>query len=349
MINIKESIINYFRNLPQILKFNLDKNYHHLSIIAIACFIIVFNLAFQNASLALAEQEMDYYDIDVEVANKIISKVAEYTKFEEDLEQCGIVLEISANDEYICKDDSPNTEKSKLEREYVVQKGETISTIARKFDMHVASILDRNRLTVDEFEDIRAGQIIIIPSKDTSNSKQWLADLNYKKEQERLVLEKKRQEKERKRKLAAKKRSTYYRSSSSSSRSTSTTSSSKYSGGFSGGFSVPISHNGISRGLSRYHHGIDYRANVGTPVKAAAGGKVVGSSGGWGSGYGKSIVIDHGGGYTTRYAHLNSFAVSVGQSVGAGQVVGYSGNTGWSTGPHLHFETRVGGKPINPF
>lgn len=309
--------------------------------------MVFFNLAFKDSSLVLAQDEFNYYDSSPEVANKIISDVSKYTIFDEDLEQTELAFNISQNDEYLTNNESLNTEKSTLEREYMVQKGDTITTIANKFEMHVASILDRNGLNVDDIENIKAGQVLIIPSKDTSDSKQWLADLNYKKEQERLrqiALEKKKQEEAaKKKKLAASKRSVASRSSSTS------RSAVGYGGSFSGGFSIPISSKGISRGVSGGHAGIDYRADIGTPVSAAASGRVVEISDGWGSGYGKSIVVDHGGGYTTRYAHLSGFSVSTGESVSQGQIIGYSGNTGWSTGSHLHFETRANSTPINPY
>ena len=80
--------------------------------------------------------------------------------------------------------------------------------------------------------------------------------------------------------------------------------------------------------------------SVGTPVIAAGSGKVIGITGGWGGGYGNSILLDHGGGRHTRYAHLSQINVGLGDYVSAGQNIGLSGNTGWSTGPHLHFENR---------
>lgn len=95
------------------------------------------------------------------------------------------------------------TQKTQLEREYVVHEGDTISQIAEQFGMHVATIYDRNGLNADVIENIRPGDTIIIPAYDTSNSEQWLADLNYKKEQERQRLLALEQERERQRQIAA--------------------------------------------------------------------------------------------------------------------------------------------------
>lgn len=94
------------------------------------------------------------------------------------------------------------------------------------------------------------------------------------------------------------------------------------------------------------HTGIDIGIDEGTLVHAADGGTVVGA--GWYSGYGYTVVIDHGNGMSTLYAHNSAVNVSEGQAVSKGQVVAYSGNTGNSTGPHLHFEVRVNGDPVDP-
>jgi murein DD-endopeptidase MepM/ murein hydrolase activator NlpD len=99
-------------------------------------------------------------------------------------------------------------------------------------------------------------------------------------------------------------------------------------------------------GGSRVHTGIDISASQGTPIKAAGDGvvKMAGVNGG----YGNWTLIDHGGGLATGYGHQSRIAVSVGQHVSQGEVIGYVGSTGASTGPHLHWEVRVNGNPVDP-
>lgn len=95
-----------------------------------------------------------------------------------------------------------------------------------------------------------------------------------------------------------------------------------------------------------FHAGLDFKAPTGAPVFAAARGRVafVGRH----AGYGKSVEIDHGNGLRTRYAHMSEFRARSGEPVRAGQVIGAVGSTGRSTGPHLHFEVRLHGQPVNP-
>src|SRR4051794_16195963 len=107
------------------------------------------------------------------------------------------------------------------------------------------------------------------------------------------------------------------------------------------GFGYPPGHGGAR------HDGIDFPEPMGTPIGAAGVGTVV--SAGWNSGgYGNLTIIQHRLGYQTWYAHQSSIAVSVGQRVAGGVRIGYVGSTGHSTGPHLHFEVRLNGTPINP-
>lgn len=99
-------------------------------------------------------------------------------------------------------------------------------------------------------------------------------------------------------------------------------------------------------GYVRPHTGVDLAAPNGTPIFAADGGQVLQAS--YSGGYGNSILIYHGGGFATFYAHMSGFAVGTGQMVKRGQVIGYVGATGLATGPHLHFEVRINGIAQNP-
>jgi murein DD-endopeptidase MepM/ murein hydrolase activator NlpD len=94
------------------------------------------------------------------------------------------------------------------------------------------------------------------------------------------------------------------------------------------------------------HIGLDYRCRLGDPIYAADAGVVVWA--GWNGGYGNLVRVRHGNGYETYYAHFSAYAVSCGTPVRQGQVLGYCGSTGWSTGPHLHYEIRLNGVPQNP-
>jgi murein DD-endopeptidase MepM/ murein hydrolase activator NlpD len=94
------------------------------------------------------------------------------------------------------------------------------------------------------------------------------------------------------------------------------------------------------------HTGLDFRGSVGDPIRATAAGTV--SSAGTNGGYGKMVEIDHGNGLSTRYAHLSEIEVTVGQHIRIGQIVGRLGSTGRSTGPHLHYETRMEGEAVDP-
>jgi murein DD-endopeptidase MepM/ murein hydrolase activator NlpD len=115
----------------------------------------------------------------------------------------------------------------------------------------------------------------------------------------------------------------------------------------SGSFGWPVS-GYITQGFSEVHQAVDIGVVEGTPVKAADSG-YVGIVGRSDTGYGRYVLIDHGNGFQTLYAHLSIIYVEVGQSVGKGQAIGLSGNTGKSTGPHLHFEIILNGVRRNPF
>ncbi|HBQ63371.1 MAG TPA: hypothetical protein DD727_00270 [Clostridiales bacterium] len=99
-------------------------------------------------------------------------------------------------------------------------------------------------------------------------------------------------------------------------------------------------------GVYKNHFAIDIGAQYGTPIVAANGGTVIYC--GWIDGYGNTVIIDHGGGISTLYAHASSVTTYLSASVSKGSVIAYIGSTGMSTGPHLHFEVRVNGQCVNP-
>ena len=115
------------------------------------------------------------------------------------------------------------------------------------------------------------------------------------------------------------------------------------------GFVWPVSGpvtSGFGPRWGRMHEGIDIAVPTGTPVYASAAGTVI--HGGWFGGYGNLVVVDHGNGISTAYAHNSGYAAGIGQQVVQGQVIAYSGNTGNSSGPHVHFEVRLGGGAVDP-
>lgn len=99
--------------------------------------------------------------------------------------------------------------------------------------------------------------------------------------------------------------------------------------------------------VKKLHSGIDFAASIGTPIYATADGRIAEASVKF-SGYGKMILIDHGFGYQTRYAHMHGFAVRQGQQVKRGDLIGYVGNSGLSTAPHLHYEVLLKGSQVDP-
>ena len=100
-------------------------------------------------------------------------------------------------------------------------------------------------------------------------------------------------------------------------------------------------------GEGAFHSGVDISASVGSPVIAPADGLVTFAD--FQGGYGRAVTVDHGHGITTRYGHLSSFAVTAGQYIQRGDTIGYVGLSGRSTGPHLHYEVRINGVPVNPY
>ena len=100
------------------------------------------------------------------------------------------------------------------------------------------------------------------------------------------------------------------------------------------------------RSPTRPHYGVDFRAPIGTPIAASGDAKVIFA--GWQRGFGEVMKLDHGRKTETWYAHMSGFAVDVGDRVSQGETIGFVGKTGNATGPHLHFEVRKAGKPVDP-
>jgi murein DD-endopeptidase MepM/ murein hydrolase activator NlpD len=98
--------------------------------------------------------------------------------------------------------------------------------------------------------------------------------------------------------------------------------------------------------FTRFHAGVDIGAGWGSPIVAAGDGQVV--SAGWSGGYGREVEIAHGGGLVSIYGHMSEIVAQSGSFVRRGQLIGYVGSSGLSTGPHVHFEVRQGGQPVNP-
>lgn len=98
--------------------------------------------------------------------------------------------------------------------------------------------------------------------------------------------------------------------------------------------------------FTRFHAGVDIGAGWGSPIVAAADGEVVGA--GWAGGYGREVQISHGGGIVSLYGHMSQIVAQAGSFVHRGQLIGYVGSSGLSTGPHVHFEVRLNGTPVNP-
>lgn len=310
----------------------LAKLFSYLPLAGLAMFVLAGNVS--SASSSDISSNYALGTVDTEATVQTLAAIESYTPYiEEDITSVALGL-VNQDEGYLEKPVEPQTvissEVAKMttsaieeaERSvkrdktitYTVQAGDTLTGIGWKFGLKIASLKYTNNLL--NVGAIKPGQALKIPASDISP--QVIAKATSKK------------------KLASSSRSV--------------TSRERAEGGFEGnggGYILPVQTKGVSRRLSRGHYGVDYRADAGTPVWAAANGRVVEVDHGWASGYGNSIVIDHGGGRTTRYAHLADVDVGVGQTVAQGQVIGSVGLTGWTTGFHLHWETRINGQPYD--
>jgi len=228
--------------------------------------------------------------------------------------------------------------------------GETLVDLARRFGLSPVQVARANG--IQDPTELRAGDLVLLPGIEAKTTYQRLLAKQEAERQARLEAERKRQEElrrlaEERRKLEARRQAQLRQDRQAAKPAVRRVSYQE------GGMRWPLSGFRITtyfggRGaFQRYHTGIDLVAPYGTPIVAAKSGQV--EVAGWSSfGYGFHVVLDHGGGVETLYAHMSRIAVRPGQWVEAGQVIGYVGSTGWSTGPHLHFEVRVNGVPRNP-
>jgi len=297
-------------------------------------FIVVTSNYYELAKASELSREL--VSIDPESEYSIVDDIGVYTLIENDadvVEKQNIT--ISASDGFLNYGATMDTQitvreipeilpdNTKDTIYYVVKNGDTLSGLGAKFGVKLATLKYLNDL--DNINSIRPGMKMKVPPKGYEVSQAQIA----------------KKEKEKQAKLA--------QSRTTVSRSSSTTQNRTYSGDYQGSsseisLSVPVSYSYISRGVGGGHAGIDYVCSVGTPVRSSAAGVVMVVSTGWSGGYGNMIVVNHGGGIATRYGHLSQINVSPGETVTRGQKIGLSGNTGRSTGPHLHFEKLVNGR-----
>lgn len=310
----------------------------HQALLLLTLFILFNNIISVKAQETVAYFTPENFISDPYQIADTVRLLADYTpNINEDPDDLALALEANVNGSFISTnpliatmpgvedEDAPKPTPAPvatppqrtIESKYTVQIGDTISGIGSKFGLKIASIRLANN--IGDVDNIKPGQVLNIPAQDASE-KALKAAADRQKASQELA-----QTSANKKVITSAPQKGY-------------------------GLIVPIRHNGISRGLIGGHTGIDYRANVGTPIAAAADGVVtIAASSGWNGGYGDTVLISHAGGMTTRYGHMNSVQVKVGQRVSQGQQIGTSGNTGRSTGPHLHFELRVNGAARNPF
>lgn len=227
--------------------------------------------------------------------------------------------------------------------------GETLVDLARRFGLSPLEVARANGL--EDPTELRPGDLVLLPGIEAKTTYQRLLAKQEAERRARLEAERKRQEELRR--LAEQRRRQEALRQAQLRQAQVQRPQVRQVSYQEGRMRWPLSGFRITtyfgqRGVfQRFHTGIDLAAPHGTPIVAARSGQV--RVAGWSSvGYGFHVVLDHGGGLETLYAHMSRIAVRPGEWVEGGQVIGYVGSTGWSTGPHLHFEVRVNGVARNP-
>lgn len=303
--------------LPEgIIDFSQRKVLPYLAIIIIALFTIIADVAKaaeENSIYVPSEEVMDLTPADVA---QVVSVVGPYTsKIDEDPLTVALAVEdksfidkpVIASTEITAQPQTKvNTKRTKTIT-YTVEGNDTISSIAWKYSLKIATIKGVNNLSSDV---IRPGQRLQLPPQDVDSG--TLNNLQKKKVAGVSTIKP-----------------------------------------FAGTFRRPTSGWDLSQPFGHtsyeaFHDGIDLTSRSGTTLFAAGSGRVVKVTRGWGGGFGNHVEIDHGQGFKTLYGHMASFSVSQGQWVNQGQAIGIMGNTGWSTGTHVHFRITVNGRAVNP-
>lgn len=311
-----------------IIKSVLTRVSRGVSFFVAIIFLVLFSMM---AGIKSAEAEGESKEVEAKNPDEIIGsidKIKDYTPIEEDLERLEVALSFEPYfmEKPVLIETIPGTEKNESLStgaiKYVVQNGDTISSIAEKYELKIATLKFTNNL---EKEKLSPGEKIKIPEKDVPSEVIAKAE------------EQKRKAEAQKRALAtAQRRSVVYRDESGGRNSTG-----------NGGFLWPVG----ARGQNGYHWwAADIGPEGGTGIRASKSGTVVLADGsGYNGGYGKEVVIDHGNGTRTRYAHLSSISAQQGQYLSQGDILGIMGNTGRSTAIHLHFEIEENGQKVNPY
>lgn len=298
-------------------------NKHVGLILGLTFFVILGNISQTKAS------DQQFITTGTDETVKVAMSVSPYTELiQEDSDALKMAID-GTDANFIRKPVIAETQQTPSV--YTMEKGDTISSIAQQFSVTTATILDANSIKSKDIARVTSGTQLIVPAVSTTDSLDWLEQVNAAKA-----------------KALEESRNVASRTSQSSKRGN-TASNPLLNGSGLAGFIVPIRSKGISRGIGRGHEGIDYRADVGTPVWSSSGGRVINVTSGWSGGFGNSVVISHGNGITTRYAHLSKPIVRVGQYVNRGEIIAYSGNTGNSTGPHMHFQMEIHGRIADPY
>lgn len=263
----------------------------------------------------------------------------------------------------LIKPEIASTKKTKQTRteiiSYTVKPGDSVSTIAQEFEISVNTILWENKLSA--YSLIRPGQSLrILPATGISHTVTRGENISsiskkYSIDEDKIILANKLSSKSKlsisQKLLIPGGRKINYSSGSSPSYTgisaiKNLIKPSSASPATSNKMNWPTDGHRITQYYSWRHHGLDIANKIGTPLYAADAGTI--EFAGWSTGYGNNIIINHGGGKKTRYAHLSKFYSKKGDKVGKGESIGGMGSTGWSTGSHLHFEVIINGRKYNP-